>query len=176
MEEIWKPIPGFEGYYEVSNLGRVKSLDRKILSKKGTVYSKPGRIRKPVSNYVTGYLSVVLCGEKTKKTMSLHRIVALAFLENPHNYECVNHKSEDKHDNRVENLEWCDKAYNNAYGSRKVASYKPVIGKNVVTGMEFAFPSARIAAMETGANYKNISACCRGLRSTAGNYEWRFKI
>lgn len=158
----------------MSNLGRVKSLDRNMISPKGTLYSKPGRIRKPVPNRATGYLTVVLCGENFKKTVPLHRLVAMAFLDNPQKYECVNHKNEDKHDNRIENLEWCDKAYNNAYGSRKTASYKPVVGKNIKTGKEILFPNARIAARVTGANYKNISACCRGLRSSAGNYEWRF--
>ena len=174
MTEIWKSIPGFEGYYEVSNLGRVKSLDRKMISQKGTLFLKPGRIRKLVPNYATGYLTVILCGKNMKKTMPVHRLVALAFLENPQHCECVNHKNEDKHDNMVDNLEWCSKAYNNAYGKRKKASYKPVVGKNIKTGKELVFPNARIASKVTGANYKNISACCRGLRVSAGNYEWRF--
>ncbi|MBO7251777.1 MAG: HNH endonuclease [Oscillospiraceae bacterium] len=172
--EIWRAVPGFESYYEVSNLGRVRSLDRIITSKTGKAYIKPGRIRKQVHNDSTGYYMMVLCGDRIQKTMTTHRLVALAFLENPLGLECVNHKNEDKHDNRVENLEWCDKAYNNHYGTREKASYKPVIGKHIETGDEIRFSNARTAGAETGTSYKNISACCRGVRKTTGGYEWRF--
>lgn len=173
MEEIWKPIPGFEGYYEASNLGRIKSLDRKMISSLGNEFIKPGRIRKLIRNESTGYYAVVLCG-KTKKTMTVHRLVALAFLENPDNLECVNHKNENKHDNRPENLEWCSKSYNNHFGSKETASDKPVIAKHLITGEETIYPNARTAAKQTGANYKNVSACCNGKRRKAAGYEWRF--
>lgn len=173
--EIWRPVPGFERYYEVSNFGSVRSLDRTMVSKTGKTYIKPGKIRKPVPNCSTGYLAVVLCGDHIKKTMTIHRLVAMAFLENPLGLECVNHRSENKHDNKVENLEWCDKAYNNSYGSRKNASCKTIIGRNTVTGENVVFPNARTAEKMTGVSYKNISACCRGIRKTAGGYEWRFK-
>lgn len=174
MKEIWKPIPGYEGYYEASNLGRIRSLERKMVSSTGKIFSKPGRIRIPVLNKVTGYYAVVLCGEKTKKTITVHRLIAMTFLDNLEGKECVNHKSEDKHDNRAENLEWCSKAYNNHYGSMKTASYKPVIAKCLSSGKETRFPNARVAAKQTGANYKNISSCCRGLRNQAAGYEWRY--
>lgn len=174
MSETWKTIPGFEGYYEVSNLGRVRSLNRTVTSSRGKQYIKRGRIRKPILNDTTGYYAVVLCGEKTKKTMTVHRLVAMSFLENPQNYNCVNHKNENKRDNRVENLEWCSKAYNNNFGSRKTASDKPVVAKHMITGERAVFQNARMAAKKTGANYKNISACCRGKRRQAAGYEWRF--
>ena len=173
MEEIWKSIPGFEGYYEASNLGRIRSLDRKMVSSLGKEYIKPGRIRKLVYCDSNGYYYVVLCG-KVKKTCIVHRLIALTFLENPNGFECVNHKNENKLDNRVENLEWCSKSYNNHYGSMETASFKPVIAKQISTGRELAFPNARQAAKYTGANYKNISACCRGKRKQAMGYEWRF--
>ena len=174
MLEIWKPIPGYEEYYEASNLGRIRSLDRQMISPTGKRYTKRGRIRSPVLNQATGYYAVVLCGENSKKTITVHRLIAMAFLDNPDGFECVNHKSEDKRDNRPENLEWCSKAYNNHFGSRATICYKAVIGKCIETGAETRFLSARIAAQQTGANYKNISACCRGLRNRTAGYEWRY--
>ena len=101
MEE-WRDIKGYEGLYQVSNLGRVRS-ERKIL--KGT----PDK---------DGYLRVALCKNGTRKYFGIHRLVATAFIYNTNNYPCVNHKDENKTNNRAKNLEWCTIAYNNCYGDR----------------------------------------------------------
>ena len=105
MEEIWKPIEGYEGLYEISSYGRVKSLRRNIILEPK---------KEP-----TGYLRCNLYLNKNMKTVSIHRLVALTFIPNPDNLPCVNHLDEDKTNNSVDNLEWCTVKYNNDYGTRK---------------------------------------------------------
>lgn len=109
MEEKWLPVKGYEGYYEVSNLGRVKSL------KRNTAHE---RIMCPVEDDY-GYLIVCLNKEGKQKNKKIHRLVGEAFIPNPLNLPCVNHKKEfEKDNNSVENLEWCDWGYNARYGTR----------------------------------------------------------
>ena len=127
MEE-WKSIPGYEGLYEVSNLGRVRSVERcdrfnrKIVSK----------ILKP--NYVSGYLRVGMYKNKTFKYYLIHRLVAQAFLPNPDNLPEVNHKDEDKSNNKVNNLEWCDRSYNMNYGTVQQRRIQTNINNGKYTG------------------------------------------
>lgn len=108
--EEWRDILGYEGCYQVSNMGRVKSLTRKVWN-----YTKPGRILSPGSKK-NGYLHVALRkGDNIEKHAHVHRLVALAFIENTLHLPEVNHKNFDKTDNRVENLEWVDSASNKAH-------------------------------------------------------------
>ena len=104
MTEIWKDIKGYEGLYQVSNLGRVKSLERRVRAKKpGTTQRIKERIRK--FSYTTeGYAYVVLSKEGVHKTILVHRLVADAFVPNPDNLPCVNHKDEDKKNDTSDNL------------------------------------------------------------------------
>lgn len=110
MQEIWKDIKNFEGLYQISNLGNIKSLhyrnsnNEKIMSPKLI-----GR----------GYLSIGLRNKSKKKNFLIHRLVANAFIPNPDNLQQVNHKDENKLNNCVDNLEWCNNSYNNTYGARK---------------------------------------------------------
>ena len=108
MEE-WRYIKGYEGKYQISNYGRVKSLK----NSKGNYREK---IMNP-NDDTHGYLKVNLSKNNKKKTYKIHRLVAIHFIDNPNNYECVNHKDENKQNNRVENLEWCTKKYNTNYGT-----------------------------------------------------------
>ena len=118
MQEIWKEIEGYEGLYEVSNLGRVRSLDREQfqIGNGGSYFKRiyKGRILKFKIDY-HGYYRVHLSVNGERKHYLVHRLVAEAFIPNPNNLPCVNHKDEDKTNNSVDNLEWCDVAYNNAY-------------------------------------------------------------
>ena len=111
MIEEWRPIEGYEGLYEVSSYGRVRSLDR--------FYYRlhKGKVLSPTKDRY-GYLTVTLNYNGKSKTIKIHRLVAQAFLPNPDNLPQVNHKNEVKSDNCVDNLEWCDAKYNNKYGTR----------------------------------------------------------
>lgn len=108
--EEWRDIKGYEGLYQVSSLGRVKTLN----------YRKHGRekILKPIIHKYTGYCVIGLTKENKQKQYKIHRLVAEAFLNNPNNYPVINHKDEDKTNNNINNLEWCSQAYNINYGTR----------------------------------------------------------
>ena len=121
MKEEWKDIKGYEGLYQVSNLGRVKSL--------GNNKSKKEKILDPKPN-MYGYKEVRLSKEGKRKPYKVHRLVAIYFIPNPNNYKEVNHKDEDKTNNHVSNLEWCDRKYNINYGTRNKKASDSMKGKN----------------------------------------------
>lgn len=128
MTEVWKPIIDYEGLYEISNLGRVKSLP-KYHKTRFTGYMKKCRILKPrIDSY--GYLMVTLCKDKKQKNFLVHRLVAKHFIFNPNNYDSINHKDEDKTNNYADNLEWCTKYYNNNYGTRNKRIGETLRNKN----------------------------------------------
>ena len=117
---VRKPVPGYEGYYEVDNLGRVFSVDRIIrVNDNGRIYDKPvhGVLLKQ-TNHSQGYKTVALTKNGKTKQEYVHRIVASTFIPNPDNLPVVNHKDEDKTNNFVDNLEWCTVSYNNTYGEK----------------------------------------------------------
>ena len=116
MEEIWKPIEGYEGLYEVSSYGRIKSLER-YRSNNGGIQLIKERIMKPLD--YNGYKNVVLWKNGSKKKEYVHRLVAKAFLPNPDNLKEVNHRDENPSNNMVENIEWCDHQYNMIYGTAR---------------------------------------------------------
>lgn len=161
MNEIWRPVVGFEKFYMVSNTGSILSL-------------RSGKLRKPVPNHKNGYLTAVLCGDHIHKTTYIHRVVAEAFVCNPDGHAYVNHKDENKHNNSADNLEWCSKQYNNTYNGKTQRCCKGVVQIDPETLQETIWASARKAHEAGIANYKNISACCRGVRNMAGGYRWRF--
>lgn len=164
MEEEWRQIPGYSGRYLVSNLGRVASMPNKANSVPHLLKLRPKG---------TGYVNVVLSDKNTRKEVSVHRLVAMAFIPNDANLPQVNHKNEIKDDNRVENLEWCTAEYNANYGHRNVRR-KPVIqtkdGKMVAR-----HESTRLAAKAVGVDYTSIVRCCNGERRTAAGFEWRYE-
>lgn len=112
MEEVWKDVVGYEGLYQVSNTGKVMGLDR--LSSHNQFVS--GKIKKQRHDK-DGYLKVSLCKNGNKKSHSVHKLVATAFIPNPNNFPVINHKDENKQNNYVENLEWCTVKYNTNYGT-----------------------------------------------------------
>lgn len=176
--EKWLPVVGYEGHYEVSDKGRVRSLDRMITMKNGITRKTEGRILAPQNSNGQGrYRAVTISRDGIAKRVSIHRLVAEAFIPNPNGFKEINHKDEDKTNNHVENLEWCDRQYNNTYGTAKVRAAvtqgKPVLqldgDGNVING----WPSMGLAAMFTGASQGGISACCRGEISSSGGYGWK---
>lgn len=120
MKEEWRSLKGLVpcgDYYEVSNLGRVRSIDRWITYKNGHKHFYKGKILKSNVNKSNGYESVILSLKGITKTLEIHRLVALAFVPNPNNFLIVNHKDECKTNNSWLNLEWCTKSYNATYGT-----------------------------------------------------------
>jgi hypothetical protein len=124
MFEVWKPVVGYDGLYEVSNFGNVKACAKPKLHR-GHVQHTPERLLKPA--IIRGYCSVKLVKCGVYKNHYVHRLVAEAFIDNPNNLSEINHIDEIKSNNRVDNLEWCDRNYNVNYGTgqlRRVASVK----------------------------------------------------
>ena len=116
--EIWKEVKGFEGYYEVSNLGRVRSVDRIVVDTvRNCERLLKGKLLVQRDNG-NGYNGVMLCKEHKLYSKYVHILVAEAFIPNPDDLPCINHKDEDKTNNCVDNLEWCTYLYNNTYGTR----------------------------------------------------------
>ena len=162
MEEIWKDKKDYEGHYQVSNCGRVKSIK----------FGKE-RILKPQKN-TSGYLCVTLCKNNNQCQFEVHRLVAEVFLPNPNNYKEVNHKNEIKTDNRVENLEWCDRKYNQNYGTRTEKCSKKVY-QYTLDGKFVKEWKSTAECGRNGYNYGNVAACCRGKLKKYKNFIWKYK-
>lgn len=183
MKEIWKDIEDYEGLYQISNCGRVKSIDhmREQLHLYGRMVNTnyKGKILKPHNS--RGYLRVRLFDRNKSKNISIHRLVAEAFIPNPNNYPQINHKDEDKTNNNVDNLEWCTPAYNANYGTRKKRIIKkqsiPIIQYTLDGKFVKEYSSIAEAARQTGINLGNICSCCRGNinYSHAGGFKWQYK-
>lgn len=140
MKEIWKDIKGYEGLYQISNYGNVKSLSRQHWNGNGWWTSKDRILVPRTSKNKNHYYSVQLVKEGVKRNTNIHRIVAEHFLENPNNLEYVNHINENKLDNRVENLEWCSPKYNATYGNMEEVNKgkrKPIQFTHKLSNVQF---------------------------------------
>ena len=172
-EEVWRDIEGFEGLYQVSDQGRVKSLERKVKHWCGGERIQKERILKP-SMDKDGYLLVTLCAGGKPKTLKVHRLVCEAFHENPDNKPQVNHINEDKTDNRACNLEWCTCKQNVNHGSRNERVSKPVGQYSLDGKLIKLWPSTMEAERQAGFNHGNISEVANGNRKTAHGFIWRY--
>ena len=176
-EEVWRWVVGYEGLYMVSNHGRVMSIPTIIEKGNGITVLVDGRLIKP-SAIRKGYLQVALTKNGKQKPMRVHRLVAEAFIPNRLGLPCVNHIDENKANNVVGNLEWCDVEYNNRYGTRNERISRK-IGKPVLMtrgGLVVReYPSVSAAYDLTGISSGHISECCNGKRHSAGGYEWKYK-
>ena len=162
MEE-WRDIKGYEGAYQVSSYGRIRSFkNNKVKVLKAQYHYK-------------GYLFVTLLKNGTSKKYKVHRLVAQAFIPNPNNYPQVNHKDEVKDNNVVENLEWCTASYNNTYNNKAKKIGETHNKKVICLNTGEIFDSVKDARNKYNIKGRgNISECCKGKRKTAGGMKWAY--
>lgn len=182
MEEIWKDINGYEGLYQVSTLGRVRSYDYEVtwvhpVSGAVVTQTRKGRIR-TIRKGSGGYSMVVI----KNKGLLVHRLVAEAFIPNPDNLPQVNHKNEVKSDNRVENLEWCTQKYNINYGtgterSTEGRAYrrKAVVQMDAEGNVIAEYESLLEASKAIGKTPSSILDVLKGRRKMCAGSLWRYK-
>ena len=157
-----KDIKGYEGIYGITSCGKVWSYRRKKFLKPGTDGN--------------GYLKVKLCKDNENKNCYVHRLVAEAYIPNTENLPEINHKDENKANNCLQNLEWCDRKYNNNYGfcitKRSNSHKKPILqydlDGNFIREWECAYDVGKVAV-------KNINHCLKGRTKTAYGYIWEYK-
>ena len=174
--EVWRPVVGWEGLYEVSSHGRVRSLDRMVEQPiaNGVIITRPYFSKILVQRLnMDGYHRVNLTKKGKRDTASVHQLVAEAFIPNPDNLPCINHKDEDKDNNHVENLEWCSWSYNNNYNNRQKkigAKISKRLEQLTLDGQHVAFHRC---ANDSGFNVSSIrNAIYRG--QTLHGYRWRY--
>lgn len=170
MQEIWKDVKGYEGLYQVSNLGNVKSFKESAkLGKPKELILKPHLIN-------SGYYVVTLYSKKNKRKFQVHRLVAETFIPNKEGLPCVNHKDENKLNNSVENLEWCTYQYNNNYGTARIRAIDtvslPVCQKTLENKILATYCSAHVAAELLGYPIGTLKVWCR--KGIGGGYLWEY--
>lgn len=184
MDEEWRRLEEYPSY-EVSNKGRVRSIDR-IAIRKGRKARIKGMLLNPKSE--RGYLSVTLYSgsRREHKKTGVHRLVAMAFIPNPNNYPYVNHKDENKENNNSDNLEWCTAKYNSNYGTaieRRVAhqDWQSIAEKNsrsVIAVDDSGRIVKRYKSMTSASNdghkTAGITKCCKGQLKTYHGLTWRY--
>lgn len=181
MEEIWKDIENYEGLYQISNLGNVKSLEKELKIKSKNQYKQfdmkllfKGKMLKP-SLKSSGYYYVCLTRDKKTKYYAIHRLVAQTFLDNPNNYNYINHKDENKLNNCVDNLEWCSAKYNCNYGDRtnKIIQKLNVKILQYDLNGNFIKEWASIKDATETLKIRNISQVVNNKRNKAGGFIWK---
>ena len=179
MQEIWKDVKDYEGLYQVSNLGRVRSLPRKGTRTKGNYLLKARKNKK-------GYLNLKLSKNRKAKSYRIHRLVSQAFIPNPDNLPQVNHIDGNKLNNCVDNLEWCTNEYNmkesirlglrnNAYKLGREHCRSVIVNQyDLDDNFIKQWYCVRDIERELNFDHRNICACCRGKRRTAYGYKWKY--
>lgn len=182
MQEIWKDVVGYEGLYQVSNLGRVKSLDKNIKVKIRNQNSviKRGKILKPNNNNNSGYYKITLSKNGISKVFSVHRLVAETFISNPQNKPCVNHIDGNKLNNDINNLEWTTAkentihAFKNGFCENMIKSLsKKVKQYDENFNLLKEWSSFHEIERETGMSATYICRVCKN-QNKAYNFYWRY--
>lgn len=180
--EFWQDIPEYEGLYQASTYGRVRSVERIVVFKDGRKKTFPPVLLKYGKR--RDYLKVDLCKNGKVVSISVHRLIAITFLPNFENLAYINHKSEVKTENQIWNLEYCTNSYNLNYGTAKYRisekqkndkkKSKPVFQYNLDGTILKRFPSIMEAERQTGFFHTHINACCLGKRKTAYGFKWSY--
>ncbi len=182
-QEVWKDIIGYEGVYQVSSFGRVRSVDRIVKGRHGS----PKRIKGIVltqEKMNDGYMRVSLSKGGKIKRFPVHRLVASAFIKNPNNFPVINHKDETKDNNHASNLEWCTQSYNVRYGDgiKKMMSSENywdtrnnvrIKATNVQTGKTLTFYSLREADRK-GFSRRSVGRALERRPSIYKGYKWEY--
>lgn len=185
--EVWKPVTeeGFEDFYEVSNFGRIRSVDRIVESKRGPLNYKGRIISTPLND--DGYPAFNFCYAGKKKAARVHQVVAKAFIPNPNDLPEVNHKDENKENNHVTNLEWCTREYNMNYGTglermkrhpnqlkRQKESRSPIVGIKIDDKSLIKFESIS-EADRNGFKRRNLWSALNGNDASHKGYVWCYE-
>lgn len=188
MEEVWKEVPGYEGYYEISSFGRVRSADRNVIYRDGQVHFIKGRSRRPNINN-RGYYYLPLNKDGKHWYAKVHRLVAMAFLPNPLNLPEVNHKDGNKLNNHADNLEWCTHSENHKHlykmgnsnidyererRKRKILQLDMKTGE--VVGSWNSIIEAERHYNKTNPKPTNIWSCLKGHSCSAYGFKWKYNI
>lgn len=183
MKEVWKDIEGYEGKYQISNYGRVKSFPKWVKRRNCYILTKE-KILKPKIDK-DGYILVNLYSPN--RTFKIHRLVAQAFIPNPDNLPIINHKDCNPSNNIVFNLEWCDYHYNNSYpltSQKRIKSSRngkhsfPILQYDLEGNLLNEYPSIREASRQLGVSNGNITLCCSDKyphSKTAYGFIWKYK-
>ena len=192
MNEIWRDIKGYEGLYQVSSLGRIKSLPRYEIGHNGkkhsNIFFRKGGMLKP-NDRGNGYLHFVLSKNGKQKTFYIHRLVGMAFQDICGEWfdgAVINHKDENPLNNAASNLEWCSRSYNTKYGNsmnkmlssrnkNQMCSEKQVIQLTLDGEFVAEYKSIAEAGRQNGINIGNIGSVCRGERKSSGGFLWQYK-
>lgn len=190
-KEIWKDIPGYEGFYQVSDMGKIKGISRTVRRK--SVAKNQGEfftIKEKYKNILRdtyGYEIVGFCKNSKLKTIKVHRIIATAFIPNPENKPQVNHINGFRNDNRIENLEWCTSKENIIHSfkhlNKNETRFKieklnplPILQFELNGALIKEYPTRAQAEKETGVNQSDICKCASLKQKTAGGFLWKNKI
>lgn len=199
--EIWKDIKGFEGLYQVSNMGEMRALDKYVNAgiKNNKVVKKTGK-KLLLQTTKRGYKHISICKNGKSKNINIHRIVMETFCPDKKDFKYmpyekledidlskleVNHKDENPSNNKLSNLEWCTHSYNINYGDRKRKvlegimktkyNFTPVIQKDLNGNFICKYDSIKQASIATGLYRSQISRCARGIYKQSGGFIWEFR-
>ena len=185
LNEEWKPIKGYENLYEISNYGRVRSLDKYVKSKNGSMQFRKGKLIIPhIPNKKAPYYQIQLWKNGAYKYFYIHQLVYIAFVGQIPEGMQVNHLNENGLDNRLENLNLMTPKENSNWGTRNERRAnkqknrkdlsRPVLQLTLDSNLVKEYPSIMQAYRETGLNNSSICKCCNGKQKTAGGYIWKY--